>query len=81
VEGKSNTGKKRGAACLDIKLEDIKKIYRSRGITINQFYFGALSECFYKYIEKRNKREGRPEFNKVPDSIHLAFPMNWRDSI
>jgi len=23
----------------------------------------------------------RPEFNKVPDNITLAFPMNWRDTI
>jgi len=34
-EGKKNIGKKKGGVCLDIKLTDIKKIYKSRGITIN----------------------------------------------
>ena len=57
-DGKTNTGKKVGAACLDIQLEDVKKIYKQRKVSINEFYFGAVSQAFYRYLKKRSEEPG-----------------------
>jgi hypothetical protein len=77
----TNTGRKKAAAAYDIELEDVKKIYKSKNVSINEFYFGAVSLAFYRYIEKRNKEVNNKKYDKVPDYLNVVFPMNWRTEI